>query len=147
MESLDFPELLSSLRCLLCRWRCREPDSLVWPRDGEGERSGVEECLRLCLPRDVEVAACSFAGTAKVAPVFFFRSNSPQFETSTSTSGLSSLSTSTFAIRARASSPETIWPNTVCFLLRCGHGARVIKNLPVLVRSTAFHERNRGQPY
>ncbi len=60
---------------------------------------------------------------------FLRRSSSPQWETIISVCGRSLLSTGTLAMRWRMSRPLMTWPKTVCLVFRCGHGARVMKNL------------------
>ena len=50
--------------------------------------------------------------------------------------GQSLLSTWTLAMRWTVSRPPTTWPKTVCLALRCGHAARVMKNLGRMVLSS-----------
>ncbi len=96
----------------------------------EADRDGETDALRLRRP--LSLSFDGLLGGIRVEEAegrFLRRSSSPQLDIRTSVIGQSSLSTATFPNAWRIAWPETTCPKTECLPLRCGHGARVMKNL------------------
>jgi len=115
------------------RWRSWVGD-LDFDPEMDGRPSSVADRRRRFRPRSrllFDVALFAFRWARFEAAVGFLprRSSSPPWEMSTGSRGRSFLSTDTFAIASSTCCPPTTWPKTVCLPFRCGHGARVMKNL------------------
>jgi hypothetical protein len=107
--------------------------------------SSSDGSLFLLRPRSSPVDCAARLSCCDVPPDFPFPPSSPHLEIKTGSTGLSFLSTETFAILCSVSSPEMTLPKTVCFPFRCGQGSNVMKNLPldqpcvhVLIRRCAY---------
>lgn len=98
----------------------------------------------------VSTARAAFVACVDAGFELFFRSSSPHRAMITSSNGRSFLSTLALAIFSSVSMPDTIRPNTVCFWFKCGHGARVMKNLyrvEWISNHAAQQEREGKVPY